>query len=182
MLTAAGIALLLVAIAALGAWLARAVGSLKADSATGLETRNAEVERRLQGVIETMDRRLSQLDTKVDRRLEHASEQTNAIHKQLGDVGRATSQLAEQAKDLAAPAAATPAEGSRRLRRAPAREPARRPAPTERVLAPAHVPERREGGCRHSCREAGPGRRQVSARQFRAVRRGARRRGAPTPR
>jgi len=100
MLTAAGIALLLVAIAALGAWLARALGSLKADSATGLETRNAEVERRLQGVIETMDRRLSQLDTKVDRRLEHASEQTNAIHKQLGDVGRATSQLAEQAKDL----------------------------------------------------------------------------------
>jgi len=100
MFTAVGIALLLVAIAALGAWLARALGSLKADSASGLETRNAEVDRRLQGVIETMDRRLSQLDTKVDRRLEHASEQTNAIHKQLGDVGRATSQLAEQAKDL----------------------------------------------------------------------------------
>src|SRR5215210_979371 len=100
MLTAAGIALLLVAIAALGAWLARALGSLKADSASGLETRNAEVERRLQGVIETMDRRLSQLDTKVDRRLEHASAQTNAIHTQLGDLGRATGQLAEQAKDL----------------------------------------------------------------------------------
>ena len=32
--------------------------------------------------------------------MEHASQQTNAIHKQLGDVGRATAQLAEQAKDL----------------------------------------------------------------------------------
>src|SRR5215210_3825648 len=90
MFTAVGIALLLVAIAALGAWLARALGSLKADSASGLETRNADVDRRLQGVIET----------KGDRRLGHASGQTNAIHKQLGDVGRATSQLAEQAKDL----------------------------------------------------------------------------------
>src|SRR5436305_1143377 len=39
-------------------------------------------------------------DDKADRRLEHASKQTNAIHKQLGDVGRATATLAEQAKEL----------------------------------------------------------------------------------
>src|SRR5207302_5381721 len=53
-----------------------------------------------QGITETMDRRLGALDDKVDRRLEHASKQTNAIHKQLGDVGRATATLAEQAKEL----------------------------------------------------------------------------------
>src|SRR5438045_6230091 len=47
-----------------------------------------------------MDRRLGELDTKVDRRMEHASKQTNAIHKQLGDVGRATTLLAEHAKEL----------------------------------------------------------------------------------
>src|SRR5256884_8435032 len=47
-----------------------------------------------------MDRRVGELDTKVDRRMEHASTQTNAIHKQLGDVGRATTLLAEHAKEL----------------------------------------------------------------------------------
>lgn len=100
MLTAAAIVILLLALAGLAAWLARCFASLRTDSATQFEGRNAAVERRLQGVIETMDRRLGELDTKVDRRLEHASQQTNAIHKQLGDVGRATANLAEQAKDL----------------------------------------------------------------------------------
>ena len=47
-----------------------------------------------------LDRLLSSRNAEVDRRLEHATKQTNAIHKQLGDVGRATQQLAEQAKDL----------------------------------------------------------------------------------
>lgn len=97
---AAGILLLLVALATLTVWLARALAALRVDNAGQFESRNAEVERRLQGVIETMDRRLGELDTKVDRRLENASKQTNAIHKQLGDVGRATEQLAEQAKGL----------------------------------------------------------------------------------
>src|SRR5919198_2957080 len=100
MLLAASIALLLLGFAVLAAWLSRSLASLRVDSSAQLETRNAEVDRRLQGVIETMDRRLGELDTKVDRRLEQASKQTNAIHKQLGDVGRATAQLAEQARDL----------------------------------------------------------------------------------
>jgi DNA recombination protein RmuC len=100
MLMAASVLVLLLALAALAVWLARALGSLRADSSTQLESRNAEVDRRLQGLTEAVDRRLAELDTKVDRRLEHASEQTNAIHRQLGDVGRATAQLAEQAKDL----------------------------------------------------------------------------------
>src|SRR5438270_2395472 len=86
--------------AALAVWLTRVLQSFKADSDSTLAARNAEVGRQLQGITATMDRRLAELDTKVDRRLEHATKQTNAIHKQLGDVGRATEQLAEQAKGL----------------------------------------------------------------------------------
>jgi DNA recombination protein RmuC len=78
---------------ALALWLGRVFERL-------LSARNAEVDGRLEGITATMDRRLGELDTKVDRRLEHASEQTNAIHKQLGEVGQATTQLAEHAKDL----------------------------------------------------------------------------------
>ena len=90
-------ALVLVGVAVL---LARSLAGLRADSSSQLERRSAEVDRRLEGLTERVDRRLADLDTKVDRRLEHASQQTNAIHRQLGDVGRATQQLAEQAKDL----------------------------------------------------------------------------------
>src|SRR5215203_2086002 len=100
MLMAAALLVLVFVLAGLAVWLARALASLRTDSSAQLEGRNAEMERRLQGLTEAVDRRLAELDTKVDRRMEHASQQTNAIHKQLGDVGRATSQLAEQAKDL----------------------------------------------------------------------------------
>ncbi len=100
MLTALVIVILVIALAAFAVWLARALAALRAESAAHLEGRSADVDRRLQGMSETIDRRLGELDTKVDRRLEHASKQTNAIHKQLGDVGRATEQLAEQAKGL----------------------------------------------------------------------------------
>jgi DNA recombination protein RmuC len=96
-----GLALLVLAAGALLAvWLTRALHAFGARAEAGFAARNADVERRLQGITETMDRRLGELDTKVDRRLEHASKQTNAIHKQLGDVGRATTLLAEQAKEL----------------------------------------------------------------------------------
>ena len=100
MLMAAALLVLVLVLVGLAAWLARALAVLRADSSKQLENRNAEVDRRLQGLTEAVDRRLAELDTKVDRRLEHASKQTNAIHRQLGDVGRATAQLAEQAKDL----------------------------------------------------------------------------------
>jgi DNA recombination protein RmuC len=100
MLMAAALLVLVLVLAGLSVWLARALAALRADSSKQLESRNAEVDRRLQGLTEAVDRRLGDLDTKVDRRLEHASKQTNAIHRQLGDVGRATAQLAEQAKDL----------------------------------------------------------------------------------
>src|SRR5438874_2916593 len=86
--------------AALAIWLTRALQAFRADSDATLASRNAEVGRQLEGITATMDRRLGELDTKVDRRLEHASKQTNAIHRQLGAVGQATEQLAEQAKGL----------------------------------------------------------------------------------
>src|SRR3954453_1914407 len=100
MLMAAALLVLVLVLAGLAVWLARALASLRTDSLAQLQERNAEMERRLQGLTEAVDRRLADLDTKGDRRMEHAAQQTNAIHKQLGDVGRATAQLAEQAKDL----------------------------------------------------------------------------------
>jgi DNA recombination protein RmuC len=100
MLMAAALLVLVLVLAGLAVWLARALAALRADSSAQLERRGADVDRRLEGLTERVDRRLAELDTKVDRRLEHASQQTNAIHRQLGDVGRATQQLAEQAKDL----------------------------------------------------------------------------------
>jgi DNA recombination protein RmuC len=96
------IAVLLIAAAAVCAWwLPRALGSFHAQAGTQLAERNAEVDRRLQGVIETMDRRLSELDRKVDSRLESASQTTNRIHERLGKVDEATTQMLERAKDLA---------------------------------------------------------------------------------
>src|SRR5881396_1935648 len=100
MLAIATLLLVLAGAAALAVWLGRTLHSLKADSDAALAARNAEVGRQLEGITATMDRRLGELDTKVDRRMEHASKQTNAIHKQLGDVGRATTLLAEHAKEL----------------------------------------------------------------------------------
>src|SRR5438046_2645035 len=100
MLAIAILLLVLAGGAALAVWLGRTLHSLKADSDATLAARNAEVGRQLEGITATMDRRLGELDTKVDRRMEHASKQTNAIHKQLGDVGRATTLLAEHAKEL----------------------------------------------------------------------------------
>src|SRR5213595_718092 len=100
MLTIVVTLVLLAALGALAVWLAKTLDTFRAQTESGFDARNADVERRLQGITETMDRRLGLLDEKVDRRLEHASKQTNAIHKQLGDVGRATTTLAEHAKEL----------------------------------------------------------------------------------
>src|ERR671933_2241298 len=100
MLTIVVTLVLLAALGGLAVWLTKTLQAFRVQTEAGLDARNADVERRLQGLTETVDRRLGTLDEKVDRRLEHASKQTNAIHKQLGDVGRATSVLAEQAKEL----------------------------------------------------------------------------------
>src|SRR5512133_937904 len=83
------------------AWLTRMLRELRADWSSQLSERNAEVDRHLLGVTETMDRRLAELDSKVDRRLENASQTTNKIHERLGKVDEATTQMLERAKDLA---------------------------------------------------------------------------------
>src|SRR5580765_5866279 len=94
----------LLALAAIVAWVGRLLrtelGSLKVDSGTQLTERNAELDRRMQAIVETMDRRLEALDTKVDRRLESAGETTKKIHERLGEVGNATRQMLDSAKDL----------------------------------------------------------------------------------
>src|SRR6266508_2232481 len=82
-------------------WFARLLRDLRADWSSQLAERNAEVDRHLLGVTETMDRRLSELDTKVDRRLASATQTTNKIHERLGKVDEATTQMLERAKDLA---------------------------------------------------------------------------------
>ena len=96
--------LLLAGGGALALWLSRRLADQSARTAQVLDqlmgTRNTEVDGRLQAITATMDRRLGELDTKVDRRLEQAAKQTNAIHRQLGEVGQATVQMAEQAKEL----------------------------------------------------------------------------------
>ena len=99
----------LVALVALGAvvaaWFARflrsELGRLTIETSTQLAERNADVDRRLVAIGETMDRRLADLDTKVDRRLESASQTTSQIHERLGKVDEATNQMLERAKDLA---------------------------------------------------------------------------------
>jgi DNA recombination protein RmuC len=96
------IALFLAAAATAAAWwLPRFLAGFQAQAGAQLADRNAEVDRRLQGVVETMDRRLAELDTKVDRRLESASQTTHKIHERLGKVDEATTQMLERAKDLA---------------------------------------------------------------------------------
>jgi DNA recombination protein RmuC len=93
MVTAAVIVVFGAALCAFGVWLARALG-------TQLTQRNADVDRRLEGLVATMDRRLGELDQKVDRRLETATKTTSEIHGRLGKLDQATAQMLERAKDL----------------------------------------------------------------------------------
>jgi DNA recombination protein RmuC len=96
------IGVLAFAAAAAFVWLARLftreLAALRTDNAAQLADRNAQVDRRLHSLVETMDRRLAALDTKVDNRLESASRTTAQIHERLGKVDEATSQVLEQAK------------------------------------------------------------------------------------
>jgi DNA recombination protein RmuC len=76
------------------------LGALREQAAQELSARNADVDRRLQAVVETMDRRLSELDTKVDRRLATAGQTTTQIHERLGEVTKATAEMIARAKEL----------------------------------------------------------------------------------
>jgi DNA recombination protein RmuC len=96
LIVVAGVCVLLLLVRVMRVELARLGGDTRAQ----LEQRNADVDRRLQGVIETMDRRLGELDSKVDRRLASATETTTKIHAELGKVNEATAQMIERAKEL----------------------------------------------------------------------------------
>src|SRR5260370_40197231 len=72
------------------------LGSLRQPAAGELAARNADVDRRLQGVIEIMDTRLGDLDHKVDRRLETAGRTAAQIHERLGEVARAAAEMNER--------------------------------------------------------------------------------------
>src|SRR5581483_9258822 len=65
------------------------LGALREHAAQELSARNADVDRRLQSVVETMDRRLD------------SAQQTSArIHERLGEVTKATAEMNERAKEL----------------------------------------------------------------------------------
>ena len=76
------------------------LGALREQTSVELTSRNADVDRRLLGVIETMDRRLGELDSKVDRRLASAGQTATQIHERLGEVTKATAEMIDRAKDL----------------------------------------------------------------------------------
>jgi DNA recombination protein RmuC len=86
-------------------WLARLLRGeltgMRADAGAQLAERTAEVDRRLAGLVETMDRRLGELDRRVDTRLESATRTATEIHRQLGRLGEANTQMLERARDLA---------------------------------------------------------------------------------
>jgi DNA recombination protein RmuC len=98
-------ALLALGIVAVAGWLARLLRAelvaLRTDSGTQLTQRNAEVDRRLQALVETMDRRLGELDTKVDRRMESTTQTASQIHERLGKMDEATTQMLSRVQDLA---------------------------------------------------------------------------------
>ena len=101
--------------AGLAIWVARVLrdelARLGTESGTQLGERNADVDRRLQALVETVDRRFGELDsrvdrrlvdidTKMDRRLASASRTSAEIHERLGKVDEAAAQMIDRARDL----------------------------------------------------------------------------------
>src|SRR3954447_15797247 len=58
------------------------------------------IEPRLRELDHRLDRRLHELDVKVDGRLRDATQTTERIHERLGEVGNATREMLDRAKDL----------------------------------------------------------------------------------
>ena len=124
--------LVLAALAAAAVFLPRLIrgelGALREQTASELSARNAEVDRRLAGLEQTLSTRLTELDQRVDTRLAASATTANQMSQQLGEAAEATKTMIARAQDLARlEQALRPAEGTRRLRRAAAREPAPRP-------------------------------------------------------
>jgi DNA recombination protein RmuC len=81
--------------------LRRELAGMRVDAGAQLAERNADMDRRLHGIVETMDRRLGELDRRVDGRLESANRMATEIHGRLGKLGEANTQMLERARDLA---------------------------------------------------------------------------------
>ncbi|MDX6517037.1 MAG: recombination protein RmuC [Gaiellaceae bacterium] len=95
---------LLLGLAVLGAWLSRVVrgqlSGLRTDSGSQLADRNADMDRRLQGLQELLNQRLAELDTKVAGHLGAATKSSNELHERLGKLDQATGEVLARAKDL----------------------------------------------------------------------------------
>ena len=65
-----------------------------------LGARNAEVDRRLLGLEQTISTRLTELDQKVDRRLETSAKTTSQVYERLGEITKASGEMLDRAKDL----------------------------------------------------------------------------------
>ena len=96
--------LVLLAAAGLAVFLPRLLrgelGLLRDQAAGELTARNADVERRLQGMERMLSTRLTELDEKVDRRLEASTKTTSQVHERLGEMTKATSEMIDRARDL----------------------------------------------------------------------------------
>jgi DNA recombination protein RmuC len=66
------------------------------ETQTQLEQRSTDVDRRLEG----LDRRLSDFGATIDRRLETSTRQAGEINTKLGELGKSTALLEEQAREL----------------------------------------------------------------------------------
>jgi DNA recombination protein RmuC len=65
-----------------------------------LGARNAEVDRRLAGLEQTLSTRLTELDQRVDTRLAASATTANDVSQKLGEVARATEEMIVRARDL----------------------------------------------------------------------------------
>ena len=65
-----------------------------------LGSRNAEVDRRLAGLEQTLSTRLTELDQRVDTRLAASATTANQMSQKLGEVTRATEEMVGRARDL----------------------------------------------------------------------------------
>ena len=174
MLMAAALLVLGLILAGLAVWLARALAALRADSSRstgepqrrdGAATAGADRGRRPAARGPRHQGRPAYgARVAADERDPQAARRRRPRDRAAGRAGQGSG---------TAPADAAPAQGARRVRRAPARQPARRPVTGRRLFAPVHLPQRRARRRRHPRGQARPGGRQVPARQLRAPRRRA---------
>src|SRR4051794_41475760 len=95
--------LVLAAVAALAVWLKKELTDLRATSgqqlSAQLSERNADVDRRLANVVETMDRRLGDFDRRGGHPPERAAPTATAGPQPLWEIGQTNTQKAHPPQD-----------------------------------------------------------------------------------